>query len=154
MVTKSILRSPFKFFIQQLNCHLMWLIKSPGRCLAAIISVEKAECRSSVECLLKFSITTVKEEHTPLDLCPWHGYSSEIKIFLIPLLYTSLNPYPYFLSANWSLQQFSDCLLLVVTGMDFHELLDIPHGDRRKYHDDVSVMVVSLEGGEIWRSSG
>ncbi|MQL72935.1 hypothetical protein Taro_005259 [Colocasia esculenta] len=38
-------------------------------------------------------------------------------------------------------------------GMDFHELLDIPHGDRRKYHDDVSVMVVSLEGG-IWKSSG
>ncbi|XWS76759.1 hypothetical protein CRYUN_Cryun01aG0205100 [Craigia yunnanensis] len=38
-------------------------------------------------------------------------------------------------------------------GMDFHELLDIPHGDRRKYHDDVSVMVVSLEG-RIWRSSG
>ncbi|KAL5700445.1 hypothetical protein ACHQM5_025888 [Ranunculus cassubicifolius] len=38
-------------------------------------------------------------------------------------------------------------------GMDFHELLDIPQGDRRKYHDDVSVMVVSLEG-RIWRSSG
>ncbi|CAA6663678.1 unnamed protein product [Spirodela intermedia] len=38
-------------------------------------------------------------------------------------------------------------------GMDFHALLDIPHGDRRKYHDDVSVMVVSLEG-RIWRSSG
>ncbi|XP_062084924.1 protein phosphatase 2C 32 [Humulus lupulus] len=38
-------------------------------------------------------------------------------------------------------------------GMDFHELLDIPQGDRRKYHDDVYVMVVSLEG-RIWRSSG
>ncbi|KAI4384898.1 hypothetical protein MLD38_002984 [Melastoma candidum] len=38
-------------------------------------------------------------------------------------------------------------------GMDFHDLLDIPQGDRRKYHDDVSVMVVSLEG-RIWRSSG
>ncbi|KAJ3683907.1 hypothetical protein LUZ60_014134 [Juncus effusus] len=38
-------------------------------------------------------------------------------------------------------------------GMDFHELLDIPHGDRRKYHDDVSVMVISLEG-RIWRSCG
>ncbi|KAK8980918.1 hypothetical protein V6N11_059611 [Hibiscus sabdariffa] len=38
-------------------------------------------------------------------------------------------------------------------GMDFHELLDIPHGDQRKYHDDVSVMVVSLEG-RIWRYSG
>ncbi|KAG6541692.1 hypothetical protein Mapa_016957 [Marchantia paleacea] len=38
-------------------------------------------------------------------------------------------------------------------GMDFHELLDIPQGDRRKYHDDVSVIVISLEG-RIWRSSG
>ncbi|RID71328.1 hypothetical protein BRARA_C03270 [Brassica rapa] len=37
-------------------------------------------------------------------------------------------------------------------GMDFHELLEIPQGDRRKYHDDVSVIVVSLEG-RIWRSS-
>ncbi|CAK9873755.1 unnamed protein product [Sphagnum jensenii] len=38
-------------------------------------------------------------------------------------------------------------------GMDFHELLDIPQGDRRKYHDDVYVMVISLEG-RIWKSSG
>ncbi|KAL1371017.1 hypothetical protein HN51_001249 [Arachis hypogaea] len=38
-------------------------------------------------------------------------------------------------------------------GMGFHELLDIPHGDRRKYHDDVTVMVISLEG-RIWKSSG
>ncbi|KAJ8774495.1 hypothetical protein K2173_016941 [Erythroxylum novogranatense] len=38
-------------------------------------------------------------------------------------------------------------------GMDFHELLDIPYGDRRKYHDDVTVMVISLEG-RIWKSSG
>ncbi|URD82356.1 PP2Cc [Musa troglodytarum] len=30
-------------------------------------------------------------------------------------------------------------------GMDFHELLDIPQGDRRKYHDDVSVML-NVEG--------
>ncbi|KAL0799363.1 hypothetical protein Bca101_054538 [Brassica carinata] len=37
-------------------------------------------------------------------------------------------------------------------GMDFHELLEIPQGDRRKYHDDVSVIVISLEG-RIWRSS-
>ncbi|EFJ14153.1 hypothetical protein SELMODRAFT_156902 [Selaginella moellendorffii] len=37
-------------------------------------------------------------------------------------------------------------------GMEFHDLLDIPQGDRRKYHDDLSVMVVSLEG-RIWRSS-
>ena len=48
---------------------------------------------------------------------------------------------------------FTDGILLIFAGMDFHELLDIPHGDRRKYHDDVSVMVVSLEG-RIWRSSG
>ncbi|KAL6566121.1 hypothetical protein OROGR_001736 [Orobanche gracilis] len=38
-------------------------------------------------------------------------------------------------------------------GMDFHELMDIPQGDRRKYHDDVTVMVVSLEG-RVWKSSG
>ncbi|KAI0502023.1 hypothetical protein KFK09_016968 [Dendrobium nobile] len=36
-------------------------------------------------------------------------------------------------------------------GMDFHELLEIPQGDRRRYHDDVSVIVISLEG-KIWRS--
>ncbi|ONK72236.1 uncharacterized protein A4U43_C04F17260 [Asparagus officinalis] len=38
-------------------------------------------------------------------------------------------------------------------GMGFNELLDIPQGDRRKYHDDVTVMVISLEG-RIWKSSG
>ncbi|KAL6349331.1 hypothetical protein AAG906_033987 [Vitis piasezkii] len=38
-------------------------------------------------------------------------------------------------------------------GLNFHELLDIPQGDRRKYHDDVTVMVISLEG-RIWKSSG
>ncbi|EEF30058.1 probable protein phosphatase 2C 4 [Ricinus communis] len=37
-------------------------------------------------------------------------------------------------------------------GIDFHELLDIPQGDRRRYHDDVSVIIISLEG-RIWRSS-
>ncbi|KAL0900544.1 hypothetical protein Bca101_084505 [Brassica carinata] len=37
-------------------------------------------------------------------------------------------------------------------GMDFHELLEIPQGDRRRYHDDVSVIVISLEG-RIWKSS-
>lgn len=37
------------------------------------------------------------------------------------------------------------------TGMDFHELLEIPQGDRRRYHDDVSIIVISLEG-RIWRS--
>ncbi|XP_059667820.1 probable protein phosphatase 2C 23 [Cornus florida] len=37
-------------------------------------------------------------------------------------------------------------------GMDFHELLDIPQGDRRRYHDDLSIMIISFEG-RIWRSS-
>ncbi|KAF8046230.1 hypothetical protein N665_3932s0001 [Sinapis alba] len=37
-------------------------------------------------------------------------------------------------------------------GMDFHELLEIPQGDRRRYHDDVSVIVISLEG-RIWKYS-
>ncbi|PKI39376.1 hypothetical protein CRG98_040242 [Punica granatum] len=37
-------------------------------------------------------------------------------------------------------------------GIDFHELLDIPQGDRRRYHDDVSVIIISFEG-RIWRSS-
>ncbi|CAA6669679.1 unnamed protein product [Spirodela intermedia] len=37
-------------------------------------------------------------------------------------------------------------------GMDFNELLGVPQGDRRKYHDDVSVIVVSLEG-RMWESS-
>ncbi|GAV69461.1 PP2C domain-containing protein [Cephalotus follicularis] len=36
-------------------------------------------------------------------------------------------------------------------GMDFYELLDIPQGQRRRYHDDVTVIIVSLEG-RIWRS--
>ncbi|XP_044506680.1 probable protein phosphatase 2C 23 [Mangifera indica] len=36
-------------------------------------------------------------------------------------------------------------------GMDFHELLEIPQGVRRRYHDDVSIIVISLEG-RIWRS--
>ncbi|KAI4334522.1 hypothetical protein L6164_019205 [Bauhinia variegata] len=35
-------------------------------------------------------------------------------------------------------------------GLDFHELLQIPQGDRRRYHDDVSIIVISLEG-RIWR---
>ncbi|KAF3449472.1 hypothetical protein FNV43_RR10200 [Rhamnella rubrinervis] len=48
----------------------------------------------------------------------------------------------------------SSCTLwFVFAGMDFHELLDIPQGDRRKYHDDVTVMIISLEG-RIWKSSG
>ncbi|KAL2487783.1 putative protein phosphatase 2C 4 [Forsythia ovata] len=35
--------------------------------------------------------------------------------------------------------------------MNFQELLEIPQGDRRRYHDDVSIIVISLEG-RIWRS--
>ncbi|XP_020107992.1 probable protein phosphatase 2C 4 [Ananas comosus] len=37
-------------------------------------------------------------------------------------------------------------------GMDFHELIEIPQGERRLYHDDVSIIIISLEG-RIWRSS-
>ncbi|CAA0836400.1 Probable protein phosphatase 2C 23 [Striga hermonthica] len=37
-------------------------------------------------------------------------------------------------------------------GMDFHQLLDIPQGDRRRYHDDVSIIIISFEGS-MWRSS-
>lgn len=48
---------------------------------------------------------------------------------------------------------FADIHLPSSAGMGFSELLDIPHGDRRKYHDDVTVMVISLEG-RIWKSSG
>ncbi|CAH2038647.1 unnamed protein product, partial [Thlaspi arvense] len=36
-------------------------------------------------------------------------------------------------------------------GMDFHELLEIPQGERRRYHDDVSILVISLEG-RMWKS--
>ncbi|XP_058761141.1 probable protein phosphatase 2C 23 [Vicia villosa] len=36
-------------------------------------------------------------------------------------------------------------------GMEFHELLDISHGERRRYHDDITVVIISLEG-KIWRS--
>ncbi|KAM3217285.1 putative protein phosphatase 2C 23 [Capsicum annuum] len=37
-------------------------------------------------------------------------------------------------------------------GLNFHELLDIPQGDRRRYHDDVSIIILSFEG-RIWKSS-
>lgn len=43
-------------------------------------------------------------------------------------------------------------LVCLVLGMDFYELLEVPQGERRRYHDDVSIIVVSLEG-RIWRSS-
>ncbi|KAL2899765.1 putative protein phosphatase 2C 4 [Bienertia sinuspersici] len=37
-------------------------------------------------------------------------------------------------------------------GLDFYDLLEIPQGERRRYHDDVSLIVISLER-KIWRSS-
>ncbi|KAF8667148.1 hypothetical protein HU200_053336 [Digitaria exilis] len=36
-------------------------------------------------------------------------------------------------------------------GMEVHELLEVQQGDRRRYHDDVSIIIISLEG-KIWRS--
>ncbi|RLN40309.1 hypothetical protein C2845_PM01G24470 [Panicum miliaceum] len=38
-------------------------------------------------------------------------------------------------------------------GMDFHELIEIPQGDRRQYHDDVSVIVISLEARPFLRAT-
>ncbi|XP_042411037.1 probable protein phosphatase 2C 4 [Zingiber officinale] len=43
------------------------------------------------------------------------------------------------------------CRAAKEAGMDFHELLEIPQGDRRRYHDDISIVVISLEG-RVWRS--
>ncbi|KAM0930851.1 hypothetical protein ACQ4PT_000744 [Festuca glaucescens] len=37
-------------------------------------------------------------------------------------------------------------------GMECHQLLEVPHGVRRKYHDDVSIIVISFEG-RLWRST-
>ncbi|EER95099.1 hypothetical protein BDA96_01G447800 [Sorghum bicolor] len=37
-------------------------------------------------------------------------------------------------------------------GMETRQLLEIPRGARRHYHDDVSIIVISFEG-HIWRSS-
>ncbi|CAJ1949276.1 unnamed protein product [Sphenostylis stenocarpa] len=37
-------------------------------------------------------------------------------------------------------------------GIDLHELLDIPQGERRLYHDDISIVIISFNG-KIWRSS-
>ncbi|XP_047960644.1 probable protein phosphatase 2C 4 [Salvia hispanica] len=31
-------------------------------------------------------------------------------------------------------------------GMDFYDLLEIPQGERRRYHDDVSIVIISLKG--------
>lgn len=39
----------------------------------------------------------------------------------------------------------------ISAGIDFYDLLDIPQGERRRYHDDVSVIIISFEG--IWRAS-
>lgn len=38
-----------------------------------------------------------------------------------------------------------------IVGMEFHELLEISQGERRRYHDDISVVIISLEG-KIWHS--
>jgi pyruvate dehydrogenase phosphatase len=35
--------------------------------------------------------------------------------------------------------------------MEIQELLEVQQGDRRRYHDDVSIIIVSLEG-KIWTS--
>ncbi|KAF7825673.1 putative protein phosphatase 2C 4 [Senna tora] len=37
-------------------------------------------------------------------------------------------------------------------GMDFYELLDIPQGERRLFHDDISIIIISLQEGKLWRS--
>ncbi|KAF7051567.1 hypothetical protein CFC21_059796 [Triticum aestivum] len=37
------------------------------------------------------------------------------------------------------------------SGMDYHELLNISHDKRRRYHDDVSVIMISFKG-RMWRS--
>jgi pyruvate dehydrogenase phosphatase len=37
-------------------------------------------------------------------------------------------------------------------GMGINELLEIQQGERRQYHDDISIIIISLEG-KIWRSS-
>jgi len=36
--------------------------------------------------------------------------------------------------------------------METRRLLAIPRGERRHYHDDVSIIVISFKG-RIWRSS-
>ncbi|XP_042031952.1 probable protein phosphatase 2C 23 [Salvia splendens] len=32
------------------------------------------------------------------------------------------------------------------SGMDFYDLLEIPQGEWRRYHDDVSIIIISLQG--------
>ncbi|KAG2326714.1 hypothetical protein Bca52824_009442 [Brassica carinata] len=59
--------------------------------------------------------------------------------------------YRNFLSVQLSCLVINDCWK---TGLGFHELLDIPQGDRRKYHDDCTVLVIALGGSRIWKSSG
>lgn len=61
--------------------------------------------------------------------------------------------YEFFFSGYDMPDTCSQLDLISSAGMELHELLDIPQGDRRKYHDDVTVMVISLEG-RIWKSSG
>ncbi|XP_066364275.1 putative protein phosphatase 2C 46 [Miscanthus floridulus] len=38
-------------------------------------------------------------------------------------------------------------------GMGFHELLEVQQGDRRRYHDDVSIIIIISLEGKIWSSS-
>jgi hypothetical protein len=33
-----------------------------------------------------------------------------------------------------------------------NDLIGLPRGERRKYHDDVSIVIISLDG-KIWRST-
>lgn len=37
-------------------------------------------------------------------------------------------------------------LFPILAGMDFYDLLEIPQGERRRYHDDVSIIIISLQG--------
>ncbi|KAF3330513.1 hypothetical protein FCM35_KLT03867 [Carex littledalei] len=37
-------------------------------------------------------------------------------------------------------------------GKDVNDLIGLPQGERRKYHDDVSIVIISLDG-KIWRST-
>lgn len=98
-------------------------------------------------CVLVACAMNVKE-YSGCILSHIEVYSVEVRKKSISFFFTR------FLSIKFAHQ--TGCMfwtMRLFAGMDFHELLDIPHGDRRKYHDDVTVMVVSLEG-RIWKSSG
>ncbi|KAL5057877.1 hypothetical protein RYX36_029481 [Vicia faba] len=61
-----------------------------------------------------------------------------------------LNTYPYKNPAQLLIEE-ALCQAAKKHCMEIHELLDISHGARRKYHDDITVVIISLEG-KIWRS--